>query len=92
MALYSDPTNDGRVQREAASLAGAGYDVTVYALNVDDAPAGRGSPPGVEIIGMRPAASSVLPERRALFIPANRARRRLRPEAVSVGLSEYGRT
>jgi glycosyltransferase involved in cell wall biosynthesis len=69
MALYSDPTNDGRVQREAASLAGAGYDVTVYALNMDDAPAERGSPPGVEIIGMRPAASSVLPGTQSPFHP-----------------------
>jgi len=68
MGLYSDPTNDGRVQREAASLADAGYQVTVFALNMRDAPAVQHIP-GVEIVGMRPAASGVLPGTQSPFHP-----------------------
>ena len=68
MALYSDPTNDGRVQREAASLAQAGYLVRILALNMMDATAAEPAC-GVEILGMRPATSSVLPGTRSPFHP-----------------------
>ena len=68
MALYSDPTNDGRVQREAASLAEAGFRVTVFALDMLDAPIVELAS-GVEIVGMRPATSGVLPGTQSPFHP-----------------------
>src|SRR6478609_9434806 len=60
MALYGDPTNDGRVQREAASLAAAGYDVLVCALDIRD-PDAIERVHGVRYMGYRPAISRVLP-------------------------------
>ena len=36
MALYSDLDHDSRVLREAASLAAAGHDVTIYCLSFED--------------------------------------------------------
>jgi glycosyltransferase involved in cell wall biosynthesis len=38
MALYSDLDHDSRVLREAASLAAAGHDVTVYCLSFEGPP------------------------------------------------------
>ena len=60
MALYGDLTYDSRVRREAATLAQAGYDVTIACLWGD---AGRGAedlPDNVRVLVMRPDLSAVL--------------------------------
>jgi glycosyltransferase involved in cell wall biosynthesis len=70
MMLYSDPTNDGRVQREAATLAQAGYHVRVFALGMGEEPLIERMA-GVEVIGMRPSASKVLPGTQSPFHPGD---------------------
>lgn len=58
MAVYGDITFDSRVRREAAALAGAGYNVTLVCLG------GGGQAqdlPGVRIVEHRPTATQVLP-------------------------------
>ncbi len=59
MALYGDLTYDSRVRREAATLARAGYDVTVACLAAE----GRQSdlPRELHVVTLRPATASVLP-------------------------------
>ena len=70
MASYADPTHDGRVQREAVSLAAEGLDVTILALEGADM---RGMPvlPGVDVRTWRPTASRVLPGTKSPFHPAD---------------------
>lgn len=70
MALYADPTHDGRVQREAATLAREGYDVRILALQGREPLAVRPIP-GVEVIGKRPTASRVVPGTRSPFHPGD---------------------
>lgn len=70
MVLYADPTHDGRVQREAATLADAGYDVRLLALE------GRRPvvvPPraGVEVVVRRATASKVVPGTKSPFHPGD---------------------
>ena len=68
MALYADPTHDGRVLREAASLAGEGLDVTILALQGRE-PFAIEPRPGVDVIGMRPRSSKVIPGTKSPFHP-----------------------
>lgn len=70
MALYADPTHDGRVQREAASLAREGYDVTILALQGRE-PLAMEPMQGVRVIGKRPTASKVIPGTRSPFHPGD---------------------
>lgn len=82
IALYADVTHDGRVQREAVSLARAGYEVTIAALGgtwegqVDPAD-------GVNLISWQPDTSQVVP---GVWSP-------FRPEeaGADVGASRGGR-
>jgi glycosyltransferase involved in cell wall biosynthesis len=62
MALYGDLTYDSRVRREAATLAGAGYDVTIACLWGDADGAADDLPDNVRVLVMRPEISAVLPE------------------------------
>ena len=60
MALYGDLTYDSRVRREAATLARAGYEVSLACLGAeggqrDDLPA------DVKVLVLEPTATSVLP-------------------------------
>ena len=60
MALYGDLTYDSRVRREAATLARAGYEVSLACLGAeggqrDDLPA------DVRVLVLEPTATSVLP-------------------------------
>jgi glycosyltransferase involved in cell wall biosynthesis len=59
MALYGDVTYDSRVRREASTLAGAGYDVTIVCL------AGQSGAPdlpaNVTIRVQRPAGRAIIP-------------------------------
>ncbi len=69
IALYGDLTHDGRVQREAASLANAGYRVTVLALAAGDV-----SPEfedDIEYLAWSPGATAVLPGTWSPFYPEN---------------------
>jgi glycosyltransferase involved in cell wall biosynthesis len=59
MALYGDLTFDSRVRREAATLADAGYHVTLVCLAGPPQPADL--PPGVHVIIRRPTRTEVLP-------------------------------
>jgi glycosyltransferase involved in cell wall biosynthesis len=68
MALYADPTHDGRVLREAATLVGQGLDVTILALQGRE-PFAIAPIPGVRIIGRRPTASKVIPGTKSPFHP-----------------------
>ena len=68
MALYADPTHDGRVLREATTLAREGYDVTIAALR-GQAPFAIDPIDGVTIIGKRPRASKVVPGTHSPFHP-----------------------
>jgi glycosyltransferase involved in cell wall biosynthesis len=70
MAVYGDPTHDGRVQREAVSLAAAGLDVTLLALEGQDM---RAMPElsGVGLETWRPTASRVLPGTKSPFHPGD---------------------
>ncbi len=66
MALYGDLTYDSRVRREAATLADAGYDVSVVCLASVQS---NDLPENVRVIVRQPTATSVLPgtpERSAL--------------------------
>jgi glycosyltransferase involved in cell wall biosynthesis len=70
MVLYADPTHDGRVQREARSLASEGLDVTILALQ-DPRALDIPSTPGVEVLARRPGASRVLPGTKSPFHPGD---------------------
>ena len=59
MALYGDLTFDSRVQREARSLADAGYDVLLTCLAWRSESSDL--PPAVTVSVVRPAAGSVVP-------------------------------
>ena len=59
MALYGDLTYDSRVQREARTLAEAGYDVTVVCLMMGDRP--PDFPDNLRVIVRRPPGSPVTP-------------------------------
>jgi glycosyltransferase involved in cell wall biosynthesis len=59
MALYGDLTHDSRVQREAATLARAGYDVTIACLAGDEVAASL--PEAVRVVVIRPTATTILP-------------------------------
>jgi glycosyltransferase involved in cell wall biosynthesis len=63
MALYSDVSFDSRVQREAASLAAAGHEVTIYCL-AGTAPADA----PFRVVARRPEASDVLPDGSSPFL------------------------
>jgi glycosyltransferase involved in cell wall biosynthesis len=58
MALYGDLTYDSRVQREARTLAAAGYQVTIVCLA---ARMPADFPTNVQIVIRRPSENSVLP-------------------------------
>jgi glycosyltransferase involved in cell wall biosynthesis len=68
MALYADPTHDGRVLREAASLAAEGFDVTILALQ-GRAPFAIEPTNGVSVIGKRATATRVIPGTKSPFHP-----------------------
>jgi glycosyltransferase involved in cell wall biosynthesis len=68
IALYADLTHDGRVQREATTLARAGYDVTIAALRSDTA-VERNLGEHVRVIASQPMASQVLPGSWSPFRP-----------------------
>ena len=59
MALYGDLTFDSRVQREARTLAEAGYDVVIFCL------AWRGSatelPHNARVVIVRPSGHAIIP-------------------------------
>lgn len=66
MAVYADPTHDGRVQREAASLVAAGYDVLLLSLDVAN-PRVVETASRAEVVGWSPATSRVLPGTQSPF-------------------------
>jgi glycosyltransferase involved in cell wall biosynthesis len=59
MALYGDLTFDSRVQREATSLAAAGYRVVIACLEASDAAVAALAP--VEVVRIQPSRAGVLP-------------------------------
>jgi glycosyltransferase involved in cell wall biosynthesis len=59
MALYGDLTHDSRVQREAVTLARAGYDVTIACL-ASEVPAAS-LPGAIRVIVIRPTSTTILP-------------------------------
>jgi glycosyltransferase involved in cell wall biosynthesis len=59
MALYGDLTYDSRVRREAATLAGAGFDVTIACLAGEKGT--RELPRNVKVLVLRPSATAILP-------------------------------
>ncbi len=59
MAVYGDLTFDSRVQREATSLAAAGYRVVVACLDASEAAIAALAP--VEVLRVRPSQTGVLP-------------------------------
>jgi glycosyltransferase involved in cell wall biosynthesis len=61
MALYGDLTHDSRVRREAATLAGAGYDVTIVCLAADTVDRAPDLPASVRVLVVRPTRSSIVP-------------------------------
>ena len=72
MALYGDLTYDSRVRREARSLAGAGYDVTIVCLA---ARAGASDlPESVKVMVQRPRGPAVIPGSSNPFFVARRGR------------------
>lgn len=70
MALYADPTHDGRVQREAATLAAEGLAVTILALQGRHPPA-MPPIPGVAVVAKVPTASKVVPGTKSPFHPGD---------------------
>ena len=72
MALYGDITYDSRVRREAATLAGAGFDVTIYCL-AGEHPA-RDLPAEVKVVVVRPVATAILPGAPNPFLGARAGR------------------
>jgi glycosyltransferase involved in cell wall biosynthesis len=74
MALYGDLTYDSRVRREAATLARAGYDVTIACLWGDAAGTTADLPENVRVLIMRPDLSPVLPESANPFFDAGAGR------------------
>jgi glycosyltransferase involved in cell wall biosynthesis len=59
MVLYGDLAYDGRVRREATTLARAGYQVALVCVKGTEGTPDL--PPGVDVLVRRPAATSVLP-------------------------------
>jgi glycosyltransferase involved in cell wall biosynthesis len=59
MALYGDLTYDSRVRREATTLAGAGFDVTIACLAGENQ--ARELPENVKVLVLRPSATAILP-------------------------------
>ena len=57
MALYSDLDHDSRVLREAASLAAAGHDVTIYCLSFEGPPE-----TAFRIVAHIPDRSAIVPD------------------------------
>jgi glycosyltransferase involved in cell wall biosynthesis len=66
MALYGDLTFDSRVQREARSLAEAGYRVVVACLDASESTLGDLAP--VEVVVVRPRRTDALPTGEGPFL------------------------
>ena len=75
MVVYGDLTHDSRVRREAAALAGAGFDVAVACLAADSG--ATDLPEEVRVVVCRPAAGSVVPGTASPFIEVHRTRVRM---------------
>jgi glycosyltransferase involved in cell wall biosynthesis len=71
MALYGDLTYDSRVQREARTLATAGYEVTIVCLA---ARMPADFPANVQVVIRRPSESAVLPGSENPFFAAGSGR------------------
>jgi glycosyltransferase involved in cell wall biosynthesis len=61
MALYGDLTYDSRVRREAATLVGAGYDVSIACLAAEEGRQSPDLPESVRVLVLVPTSHSVLP-------------------------------
>ena len=72
MALYGDLTFDSRVRREATTLAGAGFDVTIACL-AGDAQA-HDLPANVKVLVLRPATTAILPGAANPFLGSDASR------------------
>ena len=72
MALYGDLTFDSRVRKEARTLAGAGYSVTIVCL------ANHGPrsdlPSNVKVLVLRPPEKAITPGSTSPFVAAHRRR------------------
>jgi glycosyltransferase involved in cell wall biosynthesis len=68
MALYGDLTFDSRVQREARSLAEAGYRVVIACLEASESTPGDLAP--VEVVVVRPTRTAALPTGDGPFLVA----------------------
>jgi alpha-maltose-1-phosphate synthase len=60
MVVYGDIAHDSRVQREATTLAEAGYEVTLFCLASPQGDA-LGLDPRIEVIARNPSAAKVVP-------------------------------
>jgi len=74
MAVYGDLSFDSRVQREATTLAAAGYSVAVACLDCSPAAAAALAP--VEVLVVRPTRPDVMPTGDGPFLADSGARRR----------------
>ena len=72
MALYGDLTYDSRVRREARTLAGAGYDVTIVCLAAQAAASDL--PENVKVLVQRPRGRAVIPGSSNPFFAAREGR------------------
>lgn len=70
MAVYGDLTFDSRVQREATSLAAAGYRVAIACL--DCSPAAIAALAPVEVLVVKPTRADVMPTGDGPFLAASR--------------------
>lgn len=69
IALYGELTHDRRVQREATTLARAGYKVTIAALGSDSANQMNDREDDIRVVSWQPDASKVLPGAWSPFRP-----------------------
>jgi glycosyltransferase involved in cell wall biosynthesis len=91
MVVYGDIRHDSRVQREAASLAGAGHRVTLYCLA--DTRSGPGSlHPNVTVVAVDAGPGAVVPGSVSPFRHAGRAGRVSRLAHRVTWLASYVRT
>ena len=81
IALYGELTHDRRVQREATTLARAGYKVTIAALGSDSANQMNDREENIRVVSWEPGASKVLPGAWSPF----------RPEEAGLDVGEPGR-
>jgi glycosyltransferase involved in cell wall biosynthesis len=74
MPLYGDLEYDSRVRKEAASLAEAGYQVSIVCLDGGSAESRAALPGGIDVTVLRPTRTSVLPGSRNPFLAGGSGR------------------